>query len=380
MELQINPEFRALIPPLEPSEYQALEESIRGEGIRDNITICKGVIIDGHNRYEIAKKLNITEIPVKEKEFANTEEIKIWIKKIQLARRNLALFRKAEYLMDISEWEEKRKQASANQLGGTSVPIDTKVDRAKDLATKLKIGRSTASHIIQIHDKASEKIKAKCRSGEMSINEAYQETKKSEQEFEPPEIDIAPPSINLPSGKYQTIVIDPTWSKNKSKKSTQESTNYPVLTADQIRKLPIKDIADPNCHVYLWASHEYLLDAFIIFKTWKVKFHCLLTWVKNTGPTPVGWTFSTEHCLFGVMGDFESIKKGVRVDFSADAIDQSPKPERFYEIVKEVSPEPRIVLFGKESHEGFVDRNVGSETTKDLPNLQNPNASNEQKD
>lgn len=57
MELKIDPEFESKIPPLTDDEYQLLEENIIADGVILNpLIIWNGVIVDGHNRFHIAKK------------------------------------------------------------------------------------------------------------------------------------------------------------------------------------------------------------------------------------------------------------------------------------------------------------------------------------
>ena len=57
--LKIDEEFRTIIPPLTAEEYGNLERSLRMEGCRDAIRVWDGVIVDGHNRYEICRRWNI---------------------------------------------------------------------------------------------------------------------------------------------------------------------------------------------------------------------------------------------------------------------------------------------------------------------------------
>lgn len=164
----------------------------------------------------------------------------------------------------------------------------------------------------------------------------------------------------LPEGKYRTLVIDPPWSMDRSERTARPEQepvlDYPVMDLEAIINLPIAELAAENCHVYLLTTHRFLPDAFGVFKSekWEVKYHCLLTWVKNVGFTPFSWMFSTEHCLFGWRGSFEFPNKGERVEFSAPVREHSRKPEEFYEKVWRVSPEPRLELFSREPHEGFI--------------------------
>jgi hypothetical protein len=90
MSYSIDREFKALIRSLTESEYTALESSLQSEGCRDAIIVWRGygIIVDGHNRYEICRKRGI-EFRIEEKNFSDRQAVKVWILKNQLARRNL---------------------------------------------------------------------------------------------------------------------------------------------------------------------------------------------------------------------------------------------------------------------------------------------------
>jgi site-specific DNA-methyltransferase (adenine-specific) len=88
MTIRIDQEFQSLIPPLRPEELTQLEANILAEGIRDPLVTWRGVLIDGHNRYAIARKHGITYTAV-EREFADRVAVADWIDRNQLGRRNL---------------------------------------------------------------------------------------------------------------------------------------------------------------------------------------------------------------------------------------------------------------------------------------------------
>ena len=86
--LKIDEEFRTIIPPLTAEEYGNLERSLRMEGCRDAIRVWDGVIVDGHNRYEICRRWNIP-YNVIQISFTSREAAISWICLNQLSRRNL---------------------------------------------------------------------------------------------------------------------------------------------------------------------------------------------------------------------------------------------------------------------------------------------------
>ena len=88
-KLIIDPEFKAIIPPLTELERENLEESLRHEGCRDAIVTWNDVIVDGHNRYEICRKWNIPYRTIRIS-FPSREAAVSWICMNQLSRRNLS--------------------------------------------------------------------------------------------------------------------------------------------------------------------------------------------------------------------------------------------------------------------------------------------------
>ncbi len=172
------------------------------------------------------------------------------------------------------------------------------------------------------------------------------------------------PRIKSNGKQYQTIVIDPPWPMEKITRDVRPNQfdfDYPVMSIEEIKnfKLPVNP---EGCHVYLWTTQKFLPIAFSVFESWGIKYECLLTWVKNVGFTPFSFMYSTEHCLFGRCGSLSLLKLGKRLDIAAKVRQHSRKPAEFYDLVREVSPEPRVDIFSREPHEGFDQ--YGNETAK----------------
>ena len=100
MEICIDSELAALIPPLDESERIGLESSILAEGCRDPLVVWEetGILVDGHNRYAIC---TAHQIPYKVKmlSFPDREAVFSWMITNQLSRRNLPP-KLASYLRD----------------------------------------------------------------------------------------------------------------------------------------------------------------------------------------------------------------------------------------------------------------------------------------
>jgi hypothetical protein len=84
----IDREFQFLLPKLGEQAYTNLEEDILENGIRDRLVLWGDILIDGYNRFSIAQKHNLS-FETLSMEFNSREEVKIWMIKNQIERRNL---------------------------------------------------------------------------------------------------------------------------------------------------------------------------------------------------------------------------------------------------------------------------------------------------
>ena len=105
--------------------------------------------------------------------------------------------------------------------------------------------------------------------------------------------------------KYNTIVIDPPWNISMSGKVKRgrekraESLKYKTMSLQEIRSIPIKNIANKGCHVYCWTTNKMLKDTFDVLESWGVNFHLVMVMVKPSGIAPamgyvIGRSRSTE--------------------------------------------------------------------------------------
>lgn len=132
-------------------------------------------------------------------------------------------------------------------------------------------------------------------------------------------------------GEYLTMVVAPPWRT--------------AIRYEEIEALPVPELAAGNCHLYIWTDHENLPDALKLADCWGFEYRCLLTWIKETKVHVSSWLRSTEHVLFCCRGDPPLLTRSLPLHFEG-AARGTRKPEEFYELVKKVSPPPRLEIFG----------------------------------
>ena len=144
-QLKIDPEFEKVIPPLTKDEYHQLEENILDDGrIIMPIAVWGDIIVDGHNRYRIAREYGDIPFSTTQLTFANRHEAIAWICKNQLGRRNLSDEQKA-YLLGKRYSAEKQIEMLRDENGrftplGQNDPMGESVRTSERIAKE--IGKS----------------------------------------------------------------------------------------------------------------------------------------------------------------------------------------------------------------------------------------------
>jgi hypothetical protein len=85
--------------------------------------------------------------------------------------------------------------------------------------------------------------------------------------------------------KYKTIYADPPWPEyggGKIKRGADRQ--YPLMRVRDIIALGDKlhPFIDPHgCHLYLWATNNFLPEALEVMKAWGFEYKTTITWMKD---------------------------------------------------------------------------------------------------
>lgn len=179
--------------------------------------------------------------------------------------------------------------------------------------------------------------------------------------------------------RYRTIVADPPWDvkagsaggEYKVVEGKQVWNNhgmptrdlaYPPMSVASIRALPVYDLAEDDCHLYLWTTNGYLPDAFDVIHDWGFRYSTTIVWAK----TPFGggglggkWRITTEFLLHATRGSLPGIGQiigtwfHVKRPYEDGYPRHSAKPPSFQDRIEQVSPGPYLEMFARGQRLGW---------------------------
>lgn len=165
--------------------------------------------------------------------------------------------------------------------------------------------------------------------------------------------------------KYSIILADPPWSISATAQIPSGRPNsrpYVAMRMVDIFDLPVKEIAAPDCCLFLWATSPLIPEALYCMKSWGFEYKCVaFTWVKknknaNTWFWGMGWwtRSNPEFCLLGIKGNPKRVAKNVHSVIDAKIAEHSHKPPEVREkIVALCGDIPRIELFARQKTPGW---------------------------
>lgn len=173
MNVKIDPEFHALIPPLSDDERTQLETNLKADGCRDPLVHWRGLLLDGHNRYEICDRLGIGYRMV-EKALPDRAAATAWIIRNQLGRRNLSDFQRAELALRLkpvlsADAKQRMTAGKASDPAPNVAQGQRNPDTRKVLAEAAGVSPTTIQRTETIAARAAEPVKQLAREGKVSV-------------------------------------------------------------------------------------------------------------------------------------------------------------------------------------------------------------------
>lgn len=165
---------------------------------------------------------------------------------------------------------------------------------------------------------------------------------------------------------YDVILADPPWDFKVWDKDTgsgrSPSAHYNTMSLEDICALPVGDLANKNCALFLWSVFPRLFDAEKVMNAWGFKYKTLgFIWVKTTKSqmkfhTGMGYysRANSEPCLLAVRGKMPVQAHDVLSLIVSPVRRHSQKPDEQYQKIERLYPQGnRLEMFARQSRCGW---------------------------
>ena len=158
--------------------------------------------------------------------------------------------------------------------------------------------------------------------------------------------------------KYNIIYADPPWSYKDKKCNGNCESHYNTMNIKDICNLPINNISDKDCVLFLWVTYPMLKEGLQLIEAWGFHYKTIgFQWIKQN-KSGNGFFFglgrwtrgNTECCLIAIKGKPRRINNSISQLVFSPIEQHSKKPDIVREkIVELIGDLPKIELFARQT-------------------------------
>ena len=156
---------------------------------------------------------------------------------------------------------------------------------------------------------------------------------------------------SLAGKKFGLIYADPPWRYSFSRVARDAiEVQYPTMSLEEIMAMPVQDICEENCILYMWTTSPKLEEAFSVINAWGFKYVTSAIWDKES--LGLGYYFRIQHefLLVGKLGKISPPHSDHRIRSVIRARKSSKHSEKpsMHHILDKYHPElNKIELFAR---------------------------------
>jgi N6-adenosine-specific RNA methylase IME4 len=134
------------------------------------------------------------------------------------------------------------------------------------------------------------------------------------------------------------------------------------MTLDAIRALPVADIAERDCRLFMWTTSRFLPASFSVVEAWGFEYKQMIVWHKSVNGSPFVTHIAPSHAEFLLVavvgsptrtGQFPSSVVPVPSGCGGGGRRHSEKPDVFGDLIEAASPGPYLEMFARRQRLGW---------------------------
>lgn len=160
-------------------------------------------------------------------------------------------------------------------------------------------------------------------------------------------------------GLHHVVLADPPWRYEHAVSTSREIENqYPTMSIEEIRALPVNDVVAADAVLFMWATSPKLAEAMGVIEAWGFTYRTCMVWVKDR--IGMGYYARQRHELLLIASRGDGLPMP-EPDARPDSVIEAPrgehsaKPPHVHDLIAAMYPDPlrRLEMFSRQPREGW---------------------------
>ena len=80
--------------------------------------------------------------------------------------------------------------------------------------------------------------------------------------------------------RFRCVYADPPWAYQNTVSRGAAEKHYRTASVDELCQLPVRELADADCHLHLWTTSSFLFNAQRVIAAWGFQYKSSFVWCK----------------------------------------------------------------------------------------------------
>lgn len=367
-----------LFPLIEGAEFDEFVADIRANGLREEVVVWQGKVLDGRNRYRACVAAEVEPRLAYFRPELFGDPLAYVISK-NLKRRHLNESQRAmvaaaiETIRAPGRPEEndanlhnipradaaRRVNVSVRSVASAAAVRENGVPALVHAVEQGKLAVSEAAKAAKLAPAEQERVAALAAEGRANIvRTVIKQEERREREAALGERQALGNLVLPQKRRYGVILADPEWKFATYSEETglDRAPLYPTSATEIIAARPVADIAASDCTLFLWAIAPMLPQALTVMEAWGFAYKSQAVWLKDGIIT--GYWFRGQHelLLVGTRGRVPAPAMGTQFSsvLRGPSGQHSDKPDCQYDVIERYFPSlPKIELNARRARPGW---------------------------
>jgi N6-adenosine-specific RNA methylase IME4/ParB-like chromosome segregation protein Spo0J len=364
-----------IFPLIDGQPFSDLVADVIKHGVREPVWLYEGQILDGRNRWRAAEVAGV-ECPLRDYE---GDEPASFVVSLNLHRRHLSESQRQLVGAKLATLQQGRPEETGKRAGLTQAEAAALLnvsergirnartvvdDGAPELVAAVEAGAVSVSAAADVATLPKPEQAVIVARGEREILQAAKqirsakaEERRTERMDKIAEISKGNAPLGTVAERYPVLYVDPPWRYEHAESESRAIENqYPTMSLDDIKAMPLDDIAFADCVLFMWATSPKLAEAFEVLHAWGFSYRTCAVWDKQK--IGMGYYFRQQHelLLVAVRGTPPTPAPADRPSsvFSYPRGEHSAKPHEVYELIEAMYPSlPKLEMFCRSPRAGW---------------------------
>jgi N6-adenosine-specific RNA methylase IME4 len=369
-----------LFPLIEGAEFDELVADIKAHGLREEIVVWQGKVLDGRNRYRACLAAGVEPRLGYFRPELHGDPLAYVISK-NLKRRHLNESQRAMVAAKIETIRApgrpenndanlhniaradaaERVNVSVRSVASAAAVQEKGVPALVHAVEQGKLAVSEAAKAVKLESAEQERIAALAVEGRANVARTVIKQEQRQQREAALGERQAAGNLVLPDQRYGVILADPEWRFEPWSRETgldrSPDNHYPTSVTEVIAARPVHGIAAEDCVLFLWATVPMLPQALLVMGAWGFDYRTHWIWHKDRAGTGYWNRNCHELLLLGVHGTVPAPAPGTQWHSLIEAAvgEHSEKPASFHALIESYFPNlPKIELNARRARPGWT--------------------------